>query len=126
MHGSTFGGNPLACAVALEVLDIIEQDGLLAQTVKMSQLLADRLHTKLAKEDVVKEIRHHGLMLGIELTKPCKELVMLAFERKLLLNVTAGNVIRLLPPLIINEKEVEEITQRICLSITAFNNNLTH
>jgi len=120
MHGSTFGGNPFSCAVALKVLDIIEQEDLLEHTVKMSQLLADKLQSKLSKHALVKEIRHHGFMFGIELTKPCKEIVTLAFERKLLLNVTAANVIRLLPPLIINEQEVGEIAERVCASIDAF------
>lgn len=126
MHGSTFGGNPLACAAALEVLAIIEQDGILEHTTKMSQLLADKLQSNLAKHALVKEVRHHGFMLGIELNEPCKEIVMLAFERKLLLNVTAGNVIRLLPPLIINEQEVEEIAERVEAAIQAFSHSLTH
>lgn len=126
MHGSTFGGNPLACSVALEVLDIIEQDGILEHTLNISRLLAQTLQSKLSTQSLVKEVRHHGLMLGIELTQPCKEIVMLAFKQKLLLNVTAGNVIRLLPPLIINEQEVEQIAKRVSASIDAFSHSLTH
>lgn len=120
MHGSTFGGNPLACTVALKVLDIIEEEGILAHTQKISGLLAQTLKSKLSDITLVKEIRHQGLMIGIELSVPCKEVVMLAFQQKLLLNVTAGNVIRLLPPLIINEHEVEQIADRVFASIDAF------
>lgn len=126
MHGSTFGGNPLACSVALEVLAIIEEDSVLENTNKMSMLLAETLQSKLTNQPLLKEVRHHGFMLGIELNQPCKEIVMLAFKEQLLLNVTAGNVIRLLPPLIINEQEVEDIATRVVASINAFSQSPTH
>ena len=120
MHGSTFGGNPLACSVALEVLNIIEQDGLLEHADKMGQHLVTLLKEKLAQHSIVKDIRGHGLMLGIELNQPCKEIVTMALENNLLVNVTAASVIRLLPPLIINDEEANKIVSTLYECITEF------
>ena len=113
-HGSTFGGNPLSCAAANAVLDEFERLNLIQHAAEMGNYLQDKFRTQLAGDNRVKEIRGMGLMLGVELTKPCSELVQQAFDRKLLLNVTADSVIRLLPPLIINQSEADLIASTVC------------
>ena len=121
MHGSTFGGNPLACATALEVLNVIQEDELLTNASNKGALLLEKLNDKLSGNEIVKNIRGQGLMIGIELTQDCAEIVDLALTKNLLLNVTAGNVIRILPPLIINSEQVEQITNIISDCIVEFN-----
>ena len=112
-HGSTFGGNPLAARVALAVLDVLEQEAL----AERAQALGRRLLRGLAKTfqgvSGVRTIRGRGLMIGIELTENCAALVERALQARLLINVTAGNVIRLLPPLIISDQEADEIVSRL-------------
>lgn len=98
-HGSTFGGNPLACAAALATLRIIEDEELMKNAVALGDFLRDDLAAKFAGNPGVKEIRVKGLMIGIELAHPCGELVQQALDAGLLINVTAENVVRLLPPL---------------------------
>lgn len=103
-HGSTFGGNPLACRVALTVLKTIESNSLLAHVTLMSgQILSAFEHALSGLEGI--KIRCHGFMFGIELPNPCAELVQQALDKKVLINVTAGNVIRLLPPLVMTADE---------------------
>ncbi len=121
-HGSTFGGNPLACATALQVLNTIREDDLLSNARSMGTLLMHQLETKLANQSIVKEIRGQGLMIGIELDQPCAAIVDIALAKKLLINVTAGNVIRLLPPLIVNAEHVVQISDLVSDCITEFNN----
>ena len=108
-HGSTFGGNPLACAAALVTLDIIEQDNLMANAVAMGQFIHDGFATQLKGIAGVRDIRNMGLMIGIELAYPCEELVKIALAAGLLINVTNDNVIRLLPPLVIKREEAAQI-----------------
>ena len=108
-HGSTFGGNPLACAAALATLDIIENDHLMANAVAMGDFITERFRTALAAVAGVREIRNKGLMIGIELEQPCDDLVLSALAAGLLINVTNDNVIRLLPPLIIRRAEAEQL-----------------
>jgi len=108
-HGSTFGGNPLACAAALVTLDIIEQDNLMANAVAMGQFIHDGFATQLKGIAGVRDIRNMGLMIGIELSYPCEELVKSALAAGLLINVTNDNVIRLLPPLVIKREEAAQI-----------------
>ena len=123
-HGSTFGGNPLACATALQVLDILEQDELLINAAEIGQYIQEELRSKLANYPLIKEVRGSGLMIGIELTEPCAEIVDIALAKKLLLNVTASNVIRILPPLITNKEEAENIVSIIHNCIISFNDTL--
>ena len=104
-HGSTFGGNPLACAAALATLDIIEEERLMENAVRIGDFLRDELARKLGGLKGVKEIRGKGLMIGIELEYACGEIVQQALERGLLVNVTVDNVIRLLPPLVFRQEE---------------------
>lgn len=108
-HGTTFGGNPLAMRAGIETIRIMEEEGLLAHAAKMGDYLKAELTKAFAGNPGVKEIRGQGLMIGIELTKPCGELVKQCADNGLLLSVTADTVIRLVPPLIITQAEIDEI-----------------
>lgn len=119
-HGSTYGGNPLACAAALAVLDTLENDNLAQRAHDLGQRIKDGLQQALAEYDYLTEIRGQGLMLGIELNKPCIELMKLAAEQGLLINVTAEKVIRLLPPLILSDQEADGIVNTLSKLIIAF------
>lgn len=108
-HGSTFGGNPLACAAALETLATIEDDALMVSAVKVGEAIREGLREALKDVPGVVDIRGRGLMLGIELSRPCGELVGQALEAGLLINVTAERVIRLLPPLTFGEQDAAKL-----------------
>lgn len=113
-HGSTFGGNPLACRAALAVLETIENDGLLAHAHAMGESIRQQIDARVGDLPQVVEIRGAGLMIGVELSEPCADLVDVAREQGILLNVTAGTVIRLLPPLVIGPAEVERLVDGVC------------
>jgi len=116
-HGSTFGGNPLAMRAGVETIRIIEEDGLLDNAAKVGAHLASALAHALAAElatHAVKEIRGQGLMLGIELAKPCAALVGQCAANGLLISVTADTVIRLVPPLIMTTTEADEVVSILC------------
>jgi len=118
-HGSTFGGNPLMCATASTVIDTIKSENLLANVNKMSTYLLDAFNDRLDQLDGVREIRGMGLMIGIELDSEqvkheCSEFVKLALQKNLLINVTAGSVIRLLPPLILDQQQADSIVATVC------------
>ncbi|HEY5683546.1 MAG TPA: aspartate aminotransferase family protein [Sulfuricaulis sp.] len=106
-HGSTFSGNPLVCRVALAVIDELDKEKFADRAAKVGKRLLDKLKEKLNKTPGVKEIRGRGLMLAIELDQPCKELLHRGLESGILINVTADNVIRLLPPLILTDAEAD-------------------
>ena len=106
-HGSTFGGNPLACAAAIATVNTIIKDNLTDRAKKSGALIVNGLKQELNGADYVREIRGQGLMIAIELDRPCAELVFLAEAKGLLINVTANSVIRLLPPLTLSDKEAE-------------------
>lgn len=109
-HGSTFGGNPLACRVGCTVLDIIERERLLDNAARQGRVLLERLRSEVGNLPGVKAVRGMGLMIGIELDRPCRELMQRAAqEHALLINVTRGTTLRLLPPLTLNNAEVERI-----------------
>ncbi len=108
-HGSTFGGNPLACKAALTVINTIKQDNLLSRVQELSERFHQGFTQALKGVARVKEIRVKGLMIGIELVEPCGQLVAKALERNLLINVTAERVIRLLPPFILTNEQADEI-----------------
>ena len=110
-HGSTFGGNPLACAAALETLSVIEDDGLLGNARKVGELLMSDLRTALSGFSGVIEVRGLGLMIGIELDRACGSLVGQARDQGLLINVTSERVVRLLPPLIFSEDEARQTVE---------------
>ena len=117
-HGSTFGGNPLACAAGLETLAIIEDDGLMRNAVEIGTLLREGLRERLAGLAGVRDVRGAGLMIGIELAVPCGELVSSALEAGLLINVTADTVVRLLPPLIYTRAEAQLVIDTLVPLIT--------
>ncbi|MET0000382.1 MAG: aspartate aminotransferase family protein [Candidatus Thiodiazotropha lotti] len=119
-HGSTFGGNPLACRVAMSVLDVVESQQLADRADKLGQRFQSEFEAKLAELPGVTSIRSKGLMVGIELERPCAELVGKALEKNLLINVTAGNVIRLLPPMILNDDECKEIIDKVSALVADF------
>lgn len=119
-HGSTFGGNPLACRVALTVLHILQKENIPARAGELGQKMLAGFQSALKGIKGVKSIRGHGLMLGIELEKPCKELVSLSLERGLLINVTAERVVRLLPPLIISDDEAGQIVAGVSQVVREF------
>jgi acetylornithine aminotransferase len=119
-HGSTFGGNPLACAAGLETLAIIEDDGLMQNAIVIGELIRESLRERLAGTPGVKDIRNAGLMVGIELDFPCNELVAQALEAGLLINVTADTVVRLLPPLIYTPEHVQHLVEKLAPLIADF------
>lgn len=112
-HGTTFGGNPLACRAALTVLDVMQAEGLREEAARQGAQLLRLLEERLGQQPEVVEIRGRGLMLGVELDRPAGELVRIALDRGLLLNVTAERVVRLLPPLIISDAQVTEIADTL-------------
>ena len=108
-HGTTFGGNPLAMRAGIETIRIIEEDGLLENAANVGAHLKTALERGLARVDGFVEVRGQGLMLGIELNRPCGVLTARAAEAGLLISVTADNVVRLVPPLIITAAEADEL-----------------
>ncbi|MEM7706352.1 MAG: aspartate aminotransferase family protein [Pseudomonadota bacterium] len=108
-HGSTFGGNPLACRAGLTVLDIMTRDDTAGQAAASGEEFMAMLRERLGGHPAVREIRGRGLMVGVELVADCAEIKAMAMESGVLLNVTRGRVIRLLPPLVINQQELETL-----------------
>ena len=108
-HGSTFGGNPLACAAALATINTIENHDLLSRAAVIGDRIMDGLKKGLSESDHVLDIRGIGCMIGIELNKPCKSLFMAAMEKGLIINVTAEKVIRLLPSFVMTDDEVDQV-----------------
>ncbi|HBE92079.1 MAG TPA: aspartate aminotransferase family protein [Gammaproteobacteria bacterium] len=119
-HGSTFGGNPLACSAAMAVLDVIENENLIEHAADNGKFLAELLAEGLAGKDGVKEIRQYGMMIGIEFEEPCGELVMKSADAGLLINVTAEHVLRLLPPLTCTTDDIREISTRLLPLVNEF------
>ncbi len=108
-HGSTFGGNPLACRAALTVLNVIENNSLVTRSATIGATLLHEFREQLKDYPKVAAVRGMGLMIGIELIKPCAELVTQALENGLLINVTADRVVRLLPPLILEDAQADQL-----------------
>jgi acetylornithine aminotransferase len=119
-HGTTFGGNPLAMRAGVETLRIMEEEGLLANAAAVGEVLHGALKSGLAGEKGVLEIRGQGLMLGIELDRPCGALVQRAADAGLMISVTADCVIRLLPALVISADEARQIAGMLCPLVKAF------
>ncbi len=119
-HGTTFGGNPLACNAALSTCNILETENLPAHAGEIGEYIISGFKKRLAHIDGIIDIRGKGLMIGIELQEQCTELVERALKEELLINVTAGNVIRLLPPLIINFEEADFLVKSLSNLIEKF------
>ena len=122
-HGSTYGGNPLVCAAALVVVNTINQQQLCKNAQQMGALLLDKFNRAFEHNEAVTDIRGQGLMIGIELDRPCGELVDRARAKGVLINVTAGSVVRLLPPLIINPSQTEQLATVVIDIINDFIGN---
>jgi acetylornithine/N-succinyldiaminopimelate aminotransferase len=119
-HGSTFGGNPLACRAGYAVLESIQKNNILDNVIKRSEQLVSILKRGLANHDDLKDVRNLGLLIGIEMKCNYQAFVIHALQRGLLLNVTAEKVIRLLPPLILNKQQTEDMAQQIIDCIHSF------
>ena len=119
-HGSTFGGNPLACVAALTTLDVIESDGLMAHAVTLGTAIREGVQRGLSGVAGFVEVRGGGLMIGIELDRPCGDLVKRALAAGLLINVTAEKVVRLLPPLVMSDAEGAELVAALVPLIKEF------
>jgi acetylornithine/N-succinyldiaminopimelate aminotransferase len=119
-HGTTFGGNPLAMRAGVETLAIMEADGLVEQAGRLGERLRSRLAAGLDRVAGVREIRGQGLMLGIELDRPCSVLLQRALEAKLLISVTSDRVVRLLPALVATEADIDAIADRLLPLIKSF------
>jgi acetylornithine aminotransferase len=119
-HGSTFGGNPLATAAGLATLNIIEEEGIRENAEKIGNMIRDGFAAEFKDTAGVVTVRNAGLMIGIELDRPCGDLVKMALADKLLINVTADKVVRLLPPLVMNEAEAKELVSRLSALVKAF------
>lgn len=119
-HGSTFGGNPLACSAAIAVLTTLADDGLIAQASLKGKAIYDGFVARLQANPQVLDIRHKGLMIGIELARPCADLVKLALAQQLLINVTNDTTIRLLPPLVIDEQQIQLLVDTLSTLINEF------
>ncbi len=119
-HGSTFGGNPLAMRAGIETIRIMEEDGLLAHTTKVGDHLKATLQKELADVKGVVDVRGQGLIIGIELNKPCGALLGRGAEAGLLFSVTADTVVRLVPPLIMTEAEADEVVAKLKPLIVQF------
>jgi len=119
-HGSTFGGNPLACVAALTTLDVIERDGLRDRAAQLGATIRAGFQERLDGVAGVVDIRGDGLMIGIELDRPCGEIVTQALEAGLIVNVTVDKVVRMLPPLIFSDAEAKELVETLTKLIRRF------
>jgi acetylornithine aminotransferase len=117
-HGSTFGGNPLAMTAVVATIDAVKEENLLANAARVGGMIQDALKRELG--GVASEVRGMGLMMGVELPRPCGELVKAALDAGLVINVTSDNVIRLLPPLVMSETEGREVVERLVPLVKAF------
>jgi acetylornithine aminotransferase len=119
-HGSTFGGNPLACVAALTTLAVLEEDGLLERANVLGERIRAGLRERLAEQPAITEIRGSGLMIGIELDRSCAALVAAGLAAGILINVTADTVVRLLPPLVMTDAEADELVDTLSKVLLAF------
>jgi len=119
-HGSTFGGNPLAMCAVVTTLDTVQEEGLLENAVRVGDAIRLGLGAALRGVAGVTEIRGMGLMIGVELDRPCGEIVKTALARGLVVNVTADSVIRLLPPLVMSEVEGRQVVERLAPIVKEF------
>lgn len=119
-HGTTFGGNPFSCHVARAVIKTYREEGLVEHVKRVGEYLLMNLRERLATRPGIKDIRGKGLMIGIELDKPCHDLLLHGLEEGLLFNVTANNVVRMLPPYILTEAEADMIVDKFQACLNSF------
>ena len=119
-HGTTFGGGPLVSVAALTTLEVIERDGLIANATRQGEAIRQGLAREFAGLPGVREIRGMGLMIGVELDRPCGDLVRRGLEAGIVINVTADTVVRLLPPLVFGDAESRELVARLAPLVKAF------
>lgn len=119
-HGTTFGGNPIACRTAMTVIEEIESNGYVERAGALGERMLERFRNALHNRAGVVDVRGRGLMLGVELDRPCAELTGRALEAGLLINVTAGSVVRLLPPFVLSDEEADSIVDSMAELIVAF------
>jgi len=119
-HGSTFGGNPLACSAGLAVLETLEQDNLPERATALGTRIVEGLRQQLDGLEQVTEIRHRGLMIGVQLSRDCGELAAKGLEAGILVNVAGGNTIRLLPPLVMTDTEADRVVELVSGLVRAF------
>lgn len=120
-HGSTFGGNPLACRSALAVIDAIEKNNLVQRANELGNRIVSGLREKLAGNRTVKEVRGVGLLVAVELNAPCKPLAQAGLDAGIVINVAHENRIRLLPPLILSDNEADMIVEKVSQLVNEFN-----
>jgi acetylornithine aminotransferase len=113
-HGSTYGGNPLACAAAIAVIDSIESENIYENVMARSEQMRSAFSRRLVDKGLAIELRGTGLMVGVVVNQNCPQLVKEALQLGLLINVTSGNVIRLLPPMNINQQDTEQVVNLVC------------
>lgn len=119
-HGSTYGGNPLACRAGLAVLDGLEKGRYDERAAALGKRMLNDMTERLEGVKGVKQVRGKGLMLGVELDRPCKEVLLAALERGVIINVTAEKVVRLLPPLVVSESEADQIVATVGDCVRSF------
>jgi acetylornithine aminotransferase len=119
-HGSTYGGNPLVCKTALTVIETLEKEKLAPRAAELGAYIIAGFEKNLAGVDGVNEIRGQGMLIAIELNRPCAELVKTALDNGLLINVTAEKVVRLLPPLIMSDAEADQLIAKLSDIINQF------
>ncbi len=113
-HGSTYGGNPLACAAAVAVIDSIEKENIHDNVKARSEQMRSAFTTRLIEKGLATELRGTGLMIGVVINQDCPQLIKEALDIGLLINVTSGNVIRLLPPMNINQQDADQVVDLVC------------
>jgi len=119
-HGSTFGGNPLAMTAAITTIDTVIEENLLENAARVGGAMREALGIALREEPGVVEVRGNGLMIGIELDRPCGDVVKMALDSELVVNVTADTVVRLLPALVVSDAEGREVIERLVRVLRTF------
>lgn len=120
-HGTTFGGNPFACRAALTVIDEIERNQLVPRAGELGHRILSNLQQQLSGEPRIVSFRGRGLMMALEFDRPCAQLVSISLDQGLLINVTADNVVRLLPPFILSNDEADLLVQKLVTAIRSYN-----
>jgi acetylornithine aminotransferase len=121
-HGTTFGGNPLACAAGLAVIEVLKTHNVIPAIATKGELLLNQFKSALAQQPGIVDIRGQGYMLGIQLDRPCPELVKIALEKGLLINVTRGDTVRLLPTFVMSQDQTDQLVETLSQMIIDFLN----